>query len=112
VEDSLVVHLDDAGAGRLLLFGVVRGGAALDGDLRTRIAVRIRRVRAPRHVPDEIRAVPEVPRTLNGKKLEVPVRRILMGTPVEQAVSRGSMSNPRALRPFLDLALELRHGPG
>ena len=108
VEDSLVVHLDDAGAGRLMLFVVLREGAALDGDLRARIAERIRRDLSPRHVPDEIRAVPEVPRTLNGKKLEVPVRRILMGTPAEQAVSRGAMSNPRSLGPFLDLAFELR----
>jgi acetoacetyl-CoA synthetase len=111
VADSLVVHLDGAAEGRLMLFVVVREGAVLDGDLRARIRERIRQDLSPRHVPDEIRAVPEVPRTLNGKKLEVPVRRILMGTPAEQAVSPGAMSNPRSLRPFLDLALELREGP-
>ena len=59
-------------------------------------------------MPDEIRAVPDIPRTLNGKKLEVPVRRILSGVPPDQAVSSGAMSNPRSLQPFVDLALELQ----
>jgi acetoacetyl-CoA synthetase len=111
VADSLVVEvgggLSDSG-GRLLLFVVLREGAALDHHLRGRIEETIRRGLSPRHVPDEIRAVPEVPRTLNGKKLEVPVRRILSGTPPDEAVSPGAMSNPRSLEPFVDLALKLR----
>jgi acetoacetyl-CoA synthetase len=55
-------------------------------------------------VPDEIRAVPEVPRTLNGKKLEVPIKRILTGTPLERAVNPDTLANPRALQAFVELA--------
>ena len=79
VADSLVVHLDDGD--RLLLFVVVRDGGVLTDELRARIGSELRSALSPRHVPDEILAVPSVPRTLSGKKLEVPVKRILTGTP-------------------------------
>ena len=59
---------------------------------------------SPRHVPSEIRAIAEVPRTLSGKALEVPVKRILMGHPVDQAVATGALANPAALAPFTALA--------
>lgn len=108
--DSLVVHVDGGQADRLLLFVVLRDDAVLDEALRASIGERIRRELSPRHVPDEIRAVPEVPRTLNGKKLEVPVRRILSGTPPSEAVHPDAMLNPRALDPFVALARQL-HGP-
>ena len=61
------------------------------------------RTSSPRHVPDAIYAVPELPRTLNGKKLEVPVKRILTGAPLEKAVSREAVANPDSLRYFVDL---------
>ena len=103
VVDSLVIDTSAAGVeGRLLLFVVLRDGADLDavsGDLRARIRSQL----SPRHVPDEIRAVPEVPRTLNNKKCEVPVKRILAGVPLEKAVSAGALANPRAMDPFLAL---------
>ena len=73
-------------------------GAVLDDDLRATIARRLRAELSPRHVPDEIVAVAEVPRTLNGKKLEVPVKRILLGEPWEAVVSPDAMANPAALR--------------
>ena len=105
VLDSLVIDTGHAGRdGRLILFLVLRDGGALDDDLRGRIAGRLRRDISPRHVPNEMYAVPEVPKTLNGKKMEVPIKRILSGEPVDTAVSRDAMANPESLRPFLELA--------
>jgi acetoacetyl-CoA synthetase len=99
VADSLVVHLEDpeGGPGRLVLFVAPTPGVHLDDDLRRRIATALRTELSPRHVPDEIREVPGVPRTLSGKKLEVPVKRILTGTPADVAASRGSLANPEVL---------------
>ena len=96
--DSLVVDLSGLGEdGRLLLFVVLAGGTKLDDGLRARISGRLREELSPRHVPDEIHAIPEVPRTLNGKKLEVPIKRILTGTPLEKAVSTGAVANTASL---------------
>jgi acetoacetyl-CoA synthetase len=80
---------------------------ALDDELAAQIKRRIREDCSPRHVPNEIRQIAEVPRTLSGKVLEVPVKRILMGTPVEQAASVESLANPGALDYFVALAREL-----
>jgi acetoacetyl-CoA synthetase len=106
IADSLVVHLEDpdGGPGELLLFVVPRDGRALDGALRQRIAARLRTELSPRHVPDQIIAVPAVPRTLSGKKLEVPVKRILQGTPAEDAASKDALADRRSLEPFEALA--------
>ncbi|HEV3001009.1 MAG TPA: acetoacetate--CoA ligase [Solirubrobacteraceae bacterium] len=100
VVDALVVDLDDY----MPLFVVLREGATLDDDLRARIARRIREDCSPRHVPNEVREIAEVPRTLSGKALEVPVKRILMGVDPERAASRDSLANPAALDPFVELA--------
>ena len=89
------------------LFVVLREGVELDDELRKEIARRIRTQCSPRHVPDEVFTISEVPRTLSGKVLEVPVKRILMGTPVEKAASRDSLANPAALDWFVDLAAKL-----
>ena len=86
------------------LFVVLRAGAELDGALKLEVARRVREECSPRHVPDQVIAVGEVPRTLSGKLLEVPVKRILMGEPAEQAASRDSLQNPAALDPFVELA--------
>ena len=104
IADSVVVHLeaDD----ELLLFVALRDGATLDEALLGRLRAEIRSALSPRHVPDRIVAVPAVPRTLSGKKLEVPVKRILTGTPVEEAASRGSLANPGSLDAFVALAHE------
>ena len=96
--------------GRLLLFVALRGGAALDDALRARIRQKLREELSPRHSPDEIYQIAEIPRTLNGKKLEVPVKRILDGTPPETAVSQDAMSNPQSLQVFIDLARGLTKG--
>jgi acetoacetyl-CoA synthetase len=102
VADSLVIHLDDGD--RLLLFVTLREGVDLTDKLRAAITRELRSSLSPRHVPDEIAAVPGIPRTLSGKKLEVPVKRILMGTPPEEAAARGSLANPESLDAFVGLA--------
>jgi acetoacetyl-CoA synthetase len=106
VTDSLVVHLedDDGGAGELLLFVVLAEGAVLDDDLRGRIGRGLRSELSPRHVPDSIVEVPAIPRTLTGKKLETPVKRILLGVAVEAVASRDALLDPCALDAFADLA--------
>ncbi|HEX9287659.1 MAG TPA: acetoacetate--CoA ligase [Thermoanaerobaculia bacterium] len=106
VADSLVVHLadDTGGPGELLLFVALEDGATLDAALRARIAAALREGLSPRHVPDRIHAVPSIPRTLNGKKLEVPVRRILSGEPAEKVANTGAMANPESLDYFVKLA--------
>jgi acetoacetyl-CoA synthetase len=100
IVDALVVDVE----GHMPLFVVLRDGAELDDDLTKRIRTRIREDCSPRHVPDEVVAVGEVPRTLSGKVLELPVKRILMGTPPEQAASRDSLANPEALDFFVSWA--------
>jgi acetoacetyl-CoA synthetase len=105
VIDALVIDVPREGTdGWMPMFVVLRGGQSLDDDLIGEIRRRIREDCSPRHVPDEIRQIEEVPRTLSGKALEVPVKRILMGTPVEKAASRESLANPEALDYFVDLA--------
>jgi len=105
VLDALVLDVPRAGTdGWMPLFVVLRAGATLDDDLVARIRRQIRQDCSPRHIPDEIRQIAEVPRTLSGKALEVPVKRILMGTPPEQAASRESLANPAALDYFVELA--------
>jgi acetoacetyl-CoA synthetase len=105
VTDALVVDVPRQGTdGWMPLFVVLRDGESLTDDLVAQIRRRVREDCSPRHVPDEIRQISEVPRTLSGKALEVPVKRILMGTPVDQAASRESLANPASLDPFVELA--------
>jgi acetoacetyl-CoA synthetase len=108
VVDALVVDLPRPGTdGWMPLFVVLREGAELDEELSREIARRVREQCSPRHVPDEVFQIDEVPRTLSGKVLEVPVKRILMGTPAERAASRDSLANPAALDYFVELARSL-----
>jgi acetoacetyl-CoA synthetase len=105
VVDALAVDLPKPGTdGHLSLFVVLRDGLSLDDSLLAEIKRRIRSDCSPRHVPDDIRQISEVPRTLSGKVLEVPVKRILTGTPPDRAASRESLANPQALDYFIDLA--------
>ena len=87
-----------------MLFVVLRDGVLLDEQLIAAIKRRLREDCSPRHVPDEVRQVAEVPRTLSGKLLEVPVKRILLGADPASAVSRDSLANPEALDYFVELA--------
>jgi acetoacetyl-CoA synthetase len=108
VLDSVVVHLEqgDDPNGELLLFVVLADGVELDDALRARLKGELRGSLSPRHVPDEIHQVRAVPRTLSAKKLEVPVKRILTGTPVESAAAKGALANPESLAAFERLARE------
>ena len=108
VMDALVVDIPRPGTeGWMPLFVVLREGEDLSDDLVAQIKRSIRETCSPRHVPNEVFAIAEVPRTLSGKVLEVPVKRILTGTPVEQAASRDSLANPAALDWFVGLAERL-----
>jgi len=108
VADSLVVHLEDTegGGGELLLFVVPTKGCEVDETVQTRIREALRTEVSPRHVPDRIEVVAAVPRTLSGKKLEVPVKQILTGTAVSRAVSADALADPASLEPFVAFAAE------
>jgi acetoacetyl-CoA synthetase len=100
VADSLVVDID----GRLLLFVQLAPGAELDDELRRRIAAELRTNLSPRHAPDEVHAVRAIPRTHSGKKLEIPVKRILAGAPAASVVSPGALADPTAIDDFVRLS--------
>jgi acetoacetyl-CoA synthetase len=101
VVDSLVVHLEDpdGGPGQLILFVVTETGA-LDDELTSRIASALRRDLSPRHVPDSIRVVRDIPRSRTGKKLELPVKRILQGADPDEVASRDALIDPTTLDLF------------
>jgi acetoacetyl-CoA synthetase len=114
VLDALVVDIpgrdangEPTGELSMILFVTLREGILLNDELAAQIKRRIREDCSPRHVPNEVRQIPEVPRTLSGKVLEVPVKRILMGTPPSEAASVESLANPRSLDYFVELAGEL-----
>ncbi|MEJ2084274.1 MAG: acetoacetate--CoA ligase [Acidobacteriota bacterium] len=105
IVDSVVVDTGMLGSeGRLWLFVVLEEGQDLDEDLIARIRRRLRTRLSPRHSPDEIRQISEVPTTLSGKKLEIPIRRILTGTPLDKAVNPGTLANPEALESLISVA--------
>jgi acetoacetyl-CoA synthetase len=102
IADSLVIDTGGLGReGRLILYVVPADGQDLDEDLIVRIRSELRSGLSPRHVPDEIHRVPGIPRTLSGKKLEVPVRKILLGTPLAQAADPDALANPEVLASFV-----------
>jgi acetoacetyl-CoA synthetase len=108
VRDSMVVDLEFLGRpSSMPLFVVLHEGTLLDEDLRTRIAQQIRTKASPRHVPDQMYQVTEIPRTLTGKKMEVPVRRLLLGAPAEKVAHADAMANPQSFEFFVRLAKEL-----
>ena len=115
VIEALVVDVPRPGTeGWMPLFVVLAEGAELDDELIAELRGRIREQCSPRHVPDQVYEIAEVPRTLSGKVLEVPVKRILSGTPADRAAARDSLANPAALDYFVELAasLERERAPG
>jgi acetoacetyl-CoA synthetase len=105
VLDSLIVGVElPHGRYYMPLFVVLRDGVVLDDALKAKIKQSLRTSISPHHVPDEILAINEVPRTLSGKKLEVPIKKLMLGMPMEKAVSMDALSNPSALRPFEEIA--------
>lgn len=115
IDESLVVHLEDptGGTGTLVLLVAMVPGHALDERLKSRLSQTLRERCSPRHVPDEIHEVPAIPKTGSGKKLEVPVKRILQGADPDQVAQRGSLSSPTALDAVVSLAVTRSAGhPG
>jgi acetoacetyl-CoA synthetase len=104
ITDSLVVHLEDrdGGPGELILLVVLEAGATLDDELEGRLRAALRSGISPRHVPDRIIAVPSVPRTISGKKVEVPVKRVLGGADPTTVVTRDALAEPTAWEALLD----------
>jgi acetoacetyl-CoA synthetase len=108
VADSLVIGAEFGDARYYMpLFVVLAEGVTLDDALKSRINDVIRRQCSPRHVPDEIRAVPAIPHTLTGKRLEVPVKRLIQGFPLERAVNPGAVDRPDLLDYYAELGRRL-----
>jgi acetoacetyl-CoA synthetase len=113
VSDSLVVHLEDpeGGPGELWLFVVVTHTSDVE-ELKGRLTSTLRTQLSARHVPDRIIAVPSIPRTATGKKLEVPVKRILSGADPANVITLSALADPDSLVPFLELARLRYSGDG
>jgi len=105
VMDSLIIGVELPGGKYYMpLFVVLRDGLTLDDGLKTKIKQKLRSTISPHHVPDDIISIPSVPRTLSGKKLEVPVKKLFMGVPVEKAISTDAMANPQSIDYFVEYA--------
>ncbi|MGN6161082.1 MAG: acetoacetate--CoA ligase [Marmoricola sp.] len=110
VADSLVVHLEGDDAGTLILFVQLTEGTELTDELQHTINTALRDQLSPRHVPDAIEVISEMPRTLSGKRIEVPVKRILQGVPAEKAVALGALTSTTAIPEFEALRNNPRYG--
>ena len=109
VLDSMVVDLEYLGRESYMpLFVVLREGCTLDGSLRSRIDGAIRKSLSPRFLPDDVFAVPEIPRTLSGKKQELPIKKLLLGQPIDKVINREAMANPGCLDWYVDFAARRR----
>lgn len=106
IEDSIIVHLDQEGMDYMPLFVVLAKGVSLTSEIQQKIKSALRTKCSPRHVPDAIIPIPEVPYTISGKKMEAPIKNILLGKPVENVVSKDAMRNPRALEAFIAIAAD------
>ncbi len=105
VADSLVIDLEYLGReSYMALFVVPRSEALFTEALKRRLLDAIRSQLSARHVPNDVFAIPEVPRTISGKKLEVPIKKILLGQPAEKACNRAAMSNPDSIDWFIQFA--------
>jgi len=105
VLNSLIIGVEQPGGRYYMpLFVMLRAGVELDEALKTKIKTTLRTHISPHHVPDEIIQVADIPHTLSGKKLEVPIKKLFMGVPVEKAISMDALSNPAALQFYIDLA--------
>ena len=105
VLDSMVIELEQgSGESRLVMFIVLREGVALDEVMRGRLASAIRASLSPRFIPDEIIHAPGIPRTLSGKKQELPIKRLFQGRPIEKIINREAMANPEVLEWYIQLA--------
>jgi acetoacetyl-CoA synthetase len=110
VKDSLAISVDSMDRQTMILFVTLVEGAVLDDGLVRRIRDKVKTDLSPKYVPDEVVAVPEFPQTLNGKKLEVPVRRVFMGIEPSKAVNLDTLANPTAMEYFVTLAKAWKQG--
>ncbi|HLQ31315.1 MAG TPA: acetoacetate--CoA ligase, partial [Chloroflexota bacterium] len=107
IADSLIIGVEQPDGGYYMpLFVVLSDSKTMDDSLQARIKDTLRSTLSPRHVPDEVIAVPAIPRTLSGKKMEVPVKKLFQGTPLEKAANVGATADPQALNHFAQLARE------
>lgn len=101
IKDSLIICIEkEDGSFFMPLFVVLHQNEVLNDELKNKIKAQLRKQYSPRHVPDAIFTVPEIPYTISGKKMEMPIKKILMGTPVEKAVSLDAMRNPHSIEWF------------
>lgn len=108
IKDSLIVNLELKGGRHYMpLFVVMNTGISLDDAIKQKIKQQLRSDYSPRHVPDEIIEIKDIPYTISGKKLEAPVKKILLGIPVEKAANEGAMRNPASLDFFIELSQQL-----
>lgn len=111
IDDALVVHLESSDRDQLLLFVTLADGCVLDATLIQEIRSTLRTQLSPRHVPDEIAAMPSIPRTLSGKKLEIPVKQLLEGSVPERVVNPDILSDPTSIEAYARYASERRRSP-
>ena len=112
VLDSMVVDLEYLGRESYMpLFVVLREGVALDDAMKAQLNNAIKTALSPRFLPNEIFAVPEIPRTLSGKKQELPIKKLLLGQPLEKVVNRDAMANPACLAWYVDFAARRSAAP-
>ena len=108
VEDSLIVNLElDEGKHYMPLFVKMRNDAELTDDIKTQINAQLKKEYSPRHVPDEIILVDDIPYTISGKKMEAPIKKILLGMPLEKSINFDSMRNPKSVEFFIEFAKKL-----
>jgi acetoacetyl-CoA synthetase len=101
IVDSLIVNLELSGGRHYMpLFVKLKAGSAVTEELKQQIASALRKQCSPRHVPDDVIAVPDIPYTISGKKMEAPVKKILMGMPVDKTLNKDAMRNPESLQFF------------
>ena len=110
IKDSLIVNIENAdGSHYMPLFVVLNQGKELTDLVEIKIKKALRSTYSPRHVPDEIIAVPDIPYTISGKKLEAPVKKILIGMPLSKAANIGAVRNPESLDFFMNLRSNISH---
>ncbi len=108
IEDSLVIYLDKDKQDYMPLFVVLKNNSTLTDELIKNIKTTIRKAYTPRHVPDDIIQIAEVPYTISGKKMETPIKKVLLGQPVEKVISKDAMRNPEAIAFFVTLATKTK----
>ena len=113
IADSMVIELEGRqGESSLVMFLVLQDRAILDAALRNSLDAAIRSSLSPRFIPDEVHVAPGIPRTLSGKKQELPIKRLFQGRPIEKIINRDAMANPEVLTWYRNMATQRREAVG